>query len=143
MKLDPSYELTEAIKTALIGNASYNDRNYPVQIGISKDYPLRYVQINYPELVDEGTKDKFMADGTIQILIVNRNIASKPSSEQEMANIMTDINNILVKASITMTTFYLSPTMYVTAFSTVESTEDQEGIRREKQITYSFKIIER
>ena len=144
MRYDPSYELTEAIKDALTDNLRYEERDYTVFIGLHTETVDRYVQIDYPSLSDAGTKNKFAAEGTISIRIINQRISASTSSEQEMGNIVGDIDVILVGQALAMTTFEIAGVhMYVSDFSTTETLDENNEITKEKVITYSFKIVEK
>jgi hypothetical protein len=142
MRYDPTYELTQAIKTALTGNASYTSgRGYQVFIGLHRMEPDYFVEIGYPSFSDNSTKDDFEADGEITITAVRQRITQDGSStEQELSDITSDINVIMCKQYLTMTNYEFTVTPYVSAFETDESYQDEDHIRREKRITYTFQI---
>lgn len=69
--VDISYSLIDALFAALDGNVSYLGTTYPVYKSVPKPAPSTYVLIDQINSIENGTKDYFIYEGTVNIMIVD------------------------------------------------------------------------
>jgi len=67
--VDISYSLINAIYKALNGNVTYIGTTYPVYKSTPKPAPSTYVIIDQINSIENGTKDYFIYEGTVNIVI--------------------------------------------------------------------------
>jgi hypothetical protein len=69
--VDISYDLVDGIFTVLDGNVSYGGTVYPVYKSVPKPPAETYVFIHNVISAENGTKDEFLYEGTVQIDVVD------------------------------------------------------------------------
>jgi hypothetical protein len=141
MQNDPTYEIRNAIKTALDGNLSYLGRKYGVMLYEKLQKGDYYVRIKYPSLIDNSeTKDSYLMIGNIDIEVVNQRYMSQNTSEVEMVDIVNDINQLIVHQNLSMTGFVFCVQPFVTSYNTQEELMQNEQSEIKKIINYQFII---
>lgn len=73
---DIAQELTDGIAAALGRAITVNANDYPVYVTMPKNAPNNYVFIGGVTQTENGTKDDFIYEGTIQIRITTDNLST-------------------------------------------------------------------
>lgn len=145
MQNDPTYQIRQAVYTALNGNILYDGKKYQVDLYDKLSFPEFYILVRYPQLTENvGTKDPgYIMTGNLQIEVVNKGYAQTHSAEAEMCDIVNDINGYLVDQYLTMTGFAFVVPLFVNGYETQEilTEETTESNIIKKIISYQF-IIE-
>jgi hypothetical protein len=141
MKHDPSYQLRQAIYTAIKDKLVYNKRIYGVDLYDKMQKQEYFVKIGYPSmLVNADYKGGYIFHGSINLEVVNRGYQQSHSAEQEVTNIVDDIGDYLVNTSLPMTGFTLCVGFFVTSYQTIEILEPQMPLEMRKIITFEYQI---
>lgn len=141
MKHDPSYQLRQAIYTAIKDNLVYNKRIYGVDLYDKLQKQDYYVKIGYPQLIiNADYKGGYIFHGSINIEVINKGYQHSHSAEQEVNDIVNDIGDLLVNTSLPMTGFTLCVGMFVTGYQTTEVIEPQVPLEIKKIITFEYQI---
>lgn len=106
------YELTKAIFTALNGNVTISGTTYPVYQSVPSTPAATHVRIGEIIDRDNGTKDDFIYEGTIAIIVTDESqiaIAERKLAFSVMSKVRsllkTSRNNVLSLSGFTMITF--------------------------------------
>lgn len=95
MHQDISYILIDAIFQGLTGSGvTYNFVTYPVYKSIPKLPPSIYVFVGNVIQTEDGTKDEFMYEGTVQIHVVDE---SKERADLMLAQAIISVTRFLLK----------------------------------------------
>lgn len=86
---DISLELTDGIRAALGSTLTVNAVDYPVYVTMPKAAPDNYIYIGGITQTENGTKDDFIYEGTVQIRVTTDNLhqAEKKLSKQILKSV--------------------------------------------------------
>ena len=96
--IDISYDLIEGLFTVLDGNVVYNDAAYSVYKSIPKQPDATYVWITEVMHAENGTKDDFVYEGTVQVRVIDE---SQARADKKKAYGIMNVVRGLIKATRT------------------------------------------
>jgi predicted type IV restriction endonuclease len=141
---DPTDKLMTALYSALNGNVSYGGSSIPVYTRVI-DWSDRtcdqYIQIADVLLDEDGTKDAYISNGDVSIIVDTFFTGKKEGSWTPANSIASSITELIDDVILTLSGF----TQILARISRIESpdyTLDDGGIVMQKLITYSFIIQE-
>jgi hypothetical protein len=94
--IDISYDLINGIFNVLNGNVIYSGTTYPVYKSIPKPPVSTYVFIGNVIQAEDGTKDAFIYNGTVQIHVVDE---SKERADMKLSQKILGVVRGLLKAT--------------------------------------------
>lgn len=94
--VDISYDLVNAVFTVLNGNVTYSGTTYPVYKSIPKTPASVYVHIHNVLHAEDGTKDDFLYEGTVQVEVVDE---GKQRADTKLAQKILGVVRGLLKTS--------------------------------------------
>lgn len=135
------YDLVDGIFTVLDGNVTYGGTTYPVYKSIPKAPAAVYVHIHNVTSIENGTKDDFLYEGTVQVEVVNEGLQR---ADKKLIQKVMGVVRGLLKAT-KGATFSIGETLSLVYFTPGPSNELTEqadqGITRVRLIElYNFLI---
>jgi len=136
---DISYDLIDGIYDVLNGSTTYGGTTYPVYKSIPKTPASVYVFIGNIVEIENGTKDTFMYEGTIQIHVVD---SSKERGDLKLAQGLMNVIRQKLKATRSATFTIGSHTLVVfDPESSTTMTGEEIGISKIRIVDlYNFLI---
>jgi hypothetical protein len=133
-------DLRSGIFTILDGNVIYGDINYPVYDTIPKNPKNSYVAIGRIDHFDDGTKDDFNYDGTIEIRIVVNSPFRIPTTKAD--GILNVVRGLLKPDRETVFTIGTSTLVILTPGTYTEDIKEKENGITQHNLTdiYNFVI---
>jgi hypothetical protein len=126
--VDISYSLIDALYGVLYGNVTYLGVTYPVYKSIPKPAPSTYVLIGQINSIENGTKDYFIYEGTVNIMIVDD---KAQRADKKLAYCILNVVRGLLKPnrlSVPSLIFgYTADSELITADSTLITADDESG----------------
>jgi len=123
--VDISYSLIDAIFTVLDGNVTYLGVTYPVYKSVPKPAPSTYVLIDQINSIENGTKDFFIYEGTVNIVIVDD---KAQRGDKKLAHCILNVVRGLLKpsrSSVPVLVFgYSADSTLITADSTLITSDN-------------------
>jgi hypothetical protein len=138
---DPTDEILTAFYSALNGNLTYSDVNWPVYTSADTDQNYNYVLLDDVFLTNDMTKDAFISEGTILIDIVG-GAMGKRGTLKGVNSICNQILLLVIKKDLTLTNFAWEVLPYLDSVNIIK--EEQETsiiIRKLLRLRFSIEQI--
>ncbi len=137
---DISYDLVDGIYDVLTGNVTYSGTTYPVYKSIPKVPASVYVFVGNVVQTEDGTKDSFIYNGTVQVHIVDE---SKERSDMKLSQNILNVARQLLKPTRSTTFTTGSHTLIILNPESMNPviTMDDKGISKIRLVDmYKFEI---
>ena len=140
---DPTNEIINALHDALSGNVTYGGNTIPVYTRVIEWDDRthdQYIEITEPALDEDGAKDTYISDGTVQVNVFDF-FEGKNEGSWLRANAISSSITQLIDQTFSLTGF----TQVMGRVASIESpdyTLDDGGAVYQKIITYQFIIEE-